>query len=55
MSLPSDFEHSYDRLMSAWLAHEHLRHGGSIADLSASRAHLDGLRYEMAALRNRIA
>ncbi len=54
MALTTEFQTAYDRLLSAWLEHEDLRHGGSIADLSASRARLDGMRYEIATLAKHI-
>ena len=55
MALTNDFNSAYDRLMAAWLEHEDLRHGGSIHALSASRAKLDALRYEMAVVSHRAA
>ncbi len=48
MALNREFENAYDEFVTAWLFHEDLRHGGSIAELSASRSRLDGLRYEVA-------
>ncbi len=54
MALTTEFQTAYDRFLSAWLEHEDLRHGGSIADLVASRIRLDGMRYEMAVLAKQI-
>ena len=48
MALAAEFTNAYDEFVAAWLHHEDLRHGASIAELSASRARLDGLRYEVA-------
>ena len=50
MALATDFQHTYDQFVSAWIKHENLRHGGSIAELSASRARLDSLRYQVAVM-----
>jgi hypothetical protein len=55
MALATEFQNAYDELLSAWLAHENLRHGGSLGQLSASRAHLDALRYEVALMASTLA
>ncbi len=48
MALAAEFQNAYDEFLAAWLRHEDLRHGASIAELSASRTRLDSLRYEVA-------
>jgi hypothetical protein len=47
MALSTEFKRMYDEFLAAWLHHEDLRHGGSIADLAVSRVQLDELRYRM--------
>mgnify|MGYP001814785555 CR=1 FL=1 len=40
-----NFNENFRAFLAAWVRHDDLRHGGTIAELASSRFELDELRY----------
>ena len=40
-----NFNENFKAFLAAWVRHDDLRHGGTIAELASSRFELDELRY----------
>jgi len=47
----TNFDEQFDAFLAAWVRHEELRGGGSIAELANARFELDALRYRVWAAR----
>ena len=51
MGLNKNFDNSFDAFLAAWVRHQELRSGGSLAELASSRFELDELRYRVLSAR----